>query len=193
MLRDLPSELAAQRPALFAYIRGIVRNTETAEDISQETILRAHRSLSGLNDPNSLVPWLYRIATNICRDHFRKNKRTRKETQANDSNLLSSQDRSDEDAPRLDKVMECADMGECVRRYFNELSDSYRAVILLHDVEGMKNQEIADMLKISLDTTKIRLHRARKQLRSILEDVCHFYIDERGVLVCEPKHKKTAE
>jgi RNA polymerase sigma-70 factor, ECF subfamily len=193
MLQDLSSELAAQRPALFDYIRGIVRNAETAEDISQEAILRAHRSLSGLNDHNRLVPWLYRIATNICRDHFRKKKRTREETQGNDSDLLSSHDLRDEDAPRLDKVMECAEMGECVQRYFNELSDSYRAVVLLHDVEGMKNQEIADMLKISLDTVKIRLHRARKQLRSILEDVCHFYIDERGILVCEPKHKKTAE
>jgi RNA polymerase sigma-70 factor, ECF subfamily len=193
MLQDLSSELAAQRPALLAYILGIVRNSETAEDISQEAILRAHRSLSGLNDYNRLVPWLYRIATNICRDHFRKKKRTREDTLGNDSDLLCPHDQRDGDAPRLDKVMECAEMGECVRRYFEELSDAYRAVVLLHDVEGMKNQEIADMLKISLDTVKIRLHRARKQLRSILKNVCHFYIDERGILVCEPKHRKTAE
>jgi len=81
-------------------------------------------------------------------------------------------------------------MGECVQLYFKELSNSYRAVILLHDMEGMTNQEIADMLEISLDTAKIRLHRARKKLRNILEDVCHFYTDERGVLVCEPKNNQ---
>ena len=184
---DLEAELAAKRPALFAYVRGIVRNAETAEDITQEAILRAYRCISGLKDHNRLGPWLYRIATNICRDHFRKNMRTRGEIQGADS----VNDLRDENAPRLDKVLECAEMGECVQRYFAELPDSYRAVILLHDVEGMTNQEIADMLGVSLDTAKVRLHRSRKQLRNILRDVCRFYIDERGVLVCEPKPENT--
>ena len=94
-----------------------------------------------------------------------------------------------ESGPKLDKLLECNEMGECVQQYIAELSDPYRAVILLHDVEGMTNQEIADMLNISLDTAKIRLHRARKRLREILQDVCHFSIDERGVLICEPKAK----
>lgn len=184
--QDLEAELAAKRPALFAYVRGIVRNVEIAEDVTQEAMLRAYRSISGLKDHSRLGPWLYRIATNICRDHFRKVKSTREETQGADS----VNDLRDENAPRLDKVLECAEMGECVQRYFAELSDSYRAVILLHDVEGMTNQEIAEMLNISLDTAKVRLHRSRKHLRNILRDVCHFYIDERGVLVCEPKPKK---
>jgi RNA polymerase sigma-70 factor (ECF subfamily) len=184
----ITAELSVKRPALLAYVQGIVRNPEIAEDITQEAMLRAHRSISGLKDHHRLVPWLYRIATNICRDHFRKKIiKTRKGIQGIDANMISLDDLRDENAPQLDKVMECAEMGECVQRYFKELSDSYRAVILLHDVEGMKNQEIADMLEITLDTVKIRLHRARKQLRNILEDVCHFYIDERGVLVCEPK------
>lgn len=193
MPQDLKTEFAAERSALLVYVRSIVRNAEEAEDITQETMLRAHRSISGLKDHKCLVPWLYRIATNICRDHFRKKRRIRKEAQDSDSGLLFPNDLRDENAPRLDKVMECAEMGKCVQRYFKELSDSYRAVILLHDMEGLKNQEIADMLGISLDTAKVRLHRARKQLRNILEGVCHFYRDERGVLVCEPKHEKTAE
>lgn len=189
---NLKTELAAERPALFAYVRGIVRNAAIAEDITQEAMLRAHRSIPGLKDHNRLIPWLYRVTTNICRDHFRKKLRTREKILGGDVDLLSSEEQEDEDAPRLDKVMECAEMGECVQRYFMKLPDSYRAVILLHDVEGLKNQEIADMLEISLDTAKIRLHRARKQLRCILESVCNFYIDERGVLVCEPKQEQTA-
>ncbi len=192
MRQDLETAFAAQRPALFAYVRGIVRNAETAEDITQETMLRAHRNISGLKDHYRLVPWLYRIATNICRDHFRKKISSRAEAQGSDSGFLSPNDLRDENAPRLDKVLECTEMGECVQRYFKELPDYYRAVILLHDVEGMKNQEIADMLGISLDTAKVRLHRARKQLRNILEGVCRFYIDERGVFVCEPKHETAA-
>lgn len=184
--KDLEAELAKKRPRLLAYVRGIVQNREVAEDITQEAMLRAYRNFSGLRNNNHLVPWLYSIATNICRDHFRKNFRTRGETQGS----VSVNDLRDENAPRLDKVLECAEMGECVQRYFAELSDSYRAVILLHDVEGMTNQEIADMLDITLDTAKVRLHRARKHLRTLLCDVCHFYVDERGVLVCEPKARR---
>lgn len=185
----MKTEFEAERPALFAYVRSIVRNADAAEDITQEAMLKAHRNISGLKDQNRLIPWLYRIATNVCRDHFRKKITTRLEIQGTDLDSFYPNDMRDENAPRLDKVMECSEMSECVQRYFNELSDSYRGVILLHDVEGMKNQEIADMLKISLATVKIRLHRARKKLHTILEDVCHFYIDERGILVCEPKHE----
>ena len=187
--QDFEAELAGKRPALFAFVHSIVRNMDLAEDLTQEAMFRACRSISGLKDHNRLSPWLYRIASNICRDHFRKIKKTREKVQSSDS----VDDLRDENAPRLDKVLECAEMGECVQQYFDELSDSYRAVILLHDVEGMTNQEIADLLNISLDAAKIRLHRARKRLRKILKDVCHFSIDERGVLVCEPKHDKTAE
>lgn len=184
-LPDFKAELAGKRPALFTFVLGIVRNVDLAEDLTQDAMLRAYRSISGLRDHNRLSPRLYTIASNVCRDHFRKNKRTREKNSVD--NLR------DENAPRLEKVLECAEMGECVQRYFNELSDSYRAVILLHDVEGMTNQEIADFMNISLDAAKIRLHRARKRLREILKDVCHFSIDERGVLICEPKHDKITE
>lgn len=187
--QDFEAELTAKRTPLLAYVLGVVRDLEIAEDITQEAMLRACRSISGLKNHDRLTRWLYRIATNICRDHFRKNKRISEEAQDSDSiNELR-----DENAPRLDKVLECAEMGECVQRYFSELSDSHRAVILLHDVEGMTNQEIADMLNISLDTAKVRLHRSPKQLRNILKDVCHFYIDERGILVCEPKNDETTK
>jgi RNA polymerase sigma-70 factor (ECF subfamily) len=179
----------AERPALLTYVLSIVRNADTAEDLTQEAMLKAHRNISGLKNHTSLTPWLYRIAINVCRDHFRKKMTTRQEIQGIDFDSLYSNDMRDENAPKLNKVMECAEMSECVQRYFNELSDSYRAVMCLHDIEGMKNQEIADMLKLSLATVKIRLHRARKKLRTILDGVCHFYIDERGIWVCEPKHE----
>lgn len=186
---DFEEELTTKQASLLAYVLSIVRDAEIAQDITQEAMLRAFRSLAELKDNNRLTPWLYRIATNICRDYFRKNGRTREESQDRDS----VSDMRDENAPRLDKVLECEEMGECVQRYFAELSDSYRAVILLHDVEGLTNQKIANMLDISLDAAKVRLHRSRKQLRNILKDVCHFYIDERGVLVCEPKNEETTK
>ena len=78
-------------------------------------------------------------------------------------------------------------MSSCVQRYMSELSDQYRAVILLHDTQGLTNPQIAGMLDISLATVKIRLHRARKRLREALQRACLFSSDDRGTLVCDPK------
>ena len=78
-------------------------------------------------------------------------------------------------------------MSACVRQYLADLSDSYRAVILLHDESGMTNPEIAEMLGLSLPTVKIRLHRARERLRAALREACSFSAENRGTLVCEPK------
>lgn len=92
-----------------------------------------------------------------------------------------------DDSPRLDKLMEQREMSSCVQEYIEDLSDSYRAVSLLHDLQGLANPEIAEMLGLSLATVKIRLHRARSRLRAALGEGCSFSKDERGVKVCEPK------
>lgn len=188
MAPDLNEKLAAQRPALLVYIRGIVRNMQVAEDLTQETMLRAHQGIPGLKDPNRFIPWLYRIATNSCLDHFRVRKRIEMRFQGS-GDTISPEELCDENAPRLDKMIECAEMSECVRQYFDALPDSYRSVIILHDLEGLTNIEIASLLGISLDAAKIRLHRARNRLRAMLVDECDFHVDERGILVCERKHK----
>ncbi len=78
-------------------------------------------------------------------------------------------------------------MSACVQRYLDGLSDSYRAVILLLDLDGLTGPQIAEILGVSLATVKIRLHRARVRLRAQLEAGCAFSHDERDVLVCEAK------
>ena len=76
-------------------------------------------------------------------------------------------------------------MTACVRSFLEDLSDEYRQVILLHDLEGLTNAEIAKMLGASLATVKIRLHRARRKLQAALAAGCDFSLDEHGVFVCE--------
>jgi len=190
MVQDLKTALEKERSALVGYICGIVRSAGVAEDLTQETMLRAYLGISELRDHARFIPWLYRIATNSCRDYFRKQKRVKEQVHGGSDALIASQNLRDESAPQLDKVIECAEMGECVRQYFDGLPNSYRTVIILHDLEEMTNLEIADMLCISVDAAKVRLHRARKRLRIILENVCNFYTDERGVLVCESKKSR---
>jgi RNA polymerase sigma-70 factor (ECF subfamily) len=78
-------------------------------------------------------------------------------------------------------------MSECVQDYLVRLPDDYRVAIFLHDVYGLSNPEIARLLGCSLATAKIRVHRARRRLREALASACAFELDERGVLVCEPR------
>ena len=78
-------------------------------------------------------------------------------------------------------------MSACVQAYVGELSDSYRAVLLMHDVQGLTSREIAELLGDSTGGVKIRLHRARRQLQAVLESGCEFSQNERGTLVCDPK------
>jgi RNA polymerase sigma-70 factor (ECF subfamily) len=195
--RDLSELLATHREAMVRYIRGLVRDDAEAEDLTQETLLRAYNKLSTLEDPARLVPWLYRIATNVTHDRFRQAAyRHRPLSLEEDSGAVGETARLEivpDDSPRLDKLMEQREMSSCVKDYIEDLSDSYRAVILLHDVQGLTNPEIAEMLGVSLATVKIRLHRARSRLRVALGEGCSFSHDERGVQVCEPKPSRDPE
>ena len=187
---DLSDLLATHREAMVRYIRGIVRNDAEAEDLAQETLLRAHNRLSTLEDPDRLIPWLYRIATNITHDRFRqpswRNPPLPLDEEQGNAGASARLYVISDDAPRLDALMERKEMSACVRGYIEELSNPYRAVILLHDLQGLTNPEIAEMLGVSLATVKIRLHRARKKLKAALAECCSFSEDERGVFVCEP-------
>jgi RNA polymerase sigma-70 factor (ECF subfamily) len=88
---------------------------------------------------------------------------------------------------RIDATLVREQMSNCIRGYVNRLPASYRSVVILSELEGLANQEIADALRISLDTVKIRLHRARARLRKELGNGCNFYRDDRAELACEPK------
>ena len=195
--RGISSSITAHRAAIYRYILGIVRDPTAAEDLTQDTLLRAHSKRATLEDPSKLISWLYRIATNRCRDRFReasyRHPTSSIDSEGGDVSESSIATTVPDTGPRLDKAMEQKEMSACVQDYLTGLSDSYRAVILLHDAEGLTNPEIADMLGVSLATVKIRLHRAREKLRSVLAEACSFSADERGVVVCEPKLLKIEE
>jgi len=188
---EINEVLSSKREAIYNYILSIMRDPNEAEDLTQDTLVRAHGKLGTLKDHEKIVPWLYQIATNICRDRFRQTSFQQRpqslDTETFDGSELTQAEALEDHALRLDKVLEQREMSSCVQKYVSELTDSYRAVILLHDCEGLTNSEIADMLGASLSTVKIRLHRARKKLREALNNACSFSCDERGVVICEPK------
>jgi len=184
--------MSAHRASILRYVRSIVGDPSTAEDLTQETFLRAHARWTSLQDESRLLPWLYRIATNVCRDGFRRQKSRHRPGPADVDpyDTVETNAAVADVGPRLDQALDQEEMSSCVQSYLAEIPDSYRAVILLHDMERMSNPEIAEMLGISLATVKIRVHRAREKLRAALAQACSFSSDERGVLVCQPKPAK---
>ena len=169
-------------PRILRYVRGLVRDPSEAEDLTQETFLRAYRAREELRDPQARLSWLYRIATHICFDRLRQRAR-RPEV------LVPSVEEAElaDAGPPLLQVIEQSEMSACVQNYLVGMADSYRSVLLLHDLHEQTTPQIADLLGLSVATVKIRLHRARVKLRAALQAGCDFSHDERDVLVCEPR------
>ena len=169
---------------IFQYILSMVQDTATAEDLTQETFLRAYHRRDSLRAAAARTAWLYRIATHICLDHWRQYAcRSPMESETD----LTQVDIAEPDTPSLQQTIEQDEMSGCIQSYLNRLSDSYRSVILLHDMHELTALEISELLGESLSTIKIRLHRARHKLKTVLDAGCVFSYDERNVLTCESK------
>jgi RNA polymerase sigma-70 factor, ECF subfamily len=169
---------------IYRYVASLVHDPGEAEDLTQETFLRAYRERDSLREQGALVAWLYRIATHVALDRLRQ--RTRRAPKESDADVAELE-LPDPDAPSLQQSIEQNEMSACVQKYIADLPDSYRAVILLHDLHGLTGTQIAQALDLPLATVKIRLHRARRRLQSTLQAHCSFSFDERNVLVCESK------
>lgn len=169
---------------IYRYILSMVRDPSEAEDLTQETFLRAYRGRDKLKEVGAQTAWLYRIATHASLDRLRQY--ARRGPQETDTDL-DQVEIAEPDAPSLQKTMERDEMSQCVQNYLNRLSDSYRAVILLHDMHELTATEIAQLLGESLDNIKIRLHRARRKLKVALDTGCEFSVDESSTLTCESK------
>lgn len=177
------------RGPIYRYVLRLVSDRSQADDLAQETFLRVQQRLGDLKDPAALEAWLYRIATNLCYDRFRERQRQRP-VESRTSGLADEepeQSLPDEVSLRPDQLLEQNGMSECVLRFLTALPESQRSVLLLHDLQGYTDPEIAGKLGLSPGNVKIRLHRARVRLKAALTEGCDFSRDDRGVFVCEPK------
>ncbi len=180
-------EFEGHRPAVTRYIHYLVHDAAEAEDLTQEVFLRAYSRREMLRDAQALESWLFQIATHASIDRMRQRARAA-ERHVNEP--VEDLPIADQTRPSALTVLQQAEMCDCVQRYVARLSDAYKAVLLMHDADGLTAVEIAELLKLPLTTVKMRLHRARRQLQAALNEACAIGGDERGVLVCEPKTKR---
>ncbi len=178
----------AYRRPIYDYLLRLTQDAVVAEDLTQETFMRVHDGLPGFRGEASLITWVYRIATNVCLDHLRRRSTTQDSvTHSLDEMSMEQEMLVDDEAASPEQQAVRSEMSTCVQALIDQLPPDYRAALILHDLEGMTSAQIADVLAVSLDTVKIRLHRARARLRAALKMGCDFAHDERSVLVCEPK------
>jgi RNA polymerase sigma-70 factor (ECF subfamily) len=168
------------------FILALVKNEWAADDLIQETFLKIQQNIENLKDPSKLSSWIFRIAYNLCQDHFRQLKRLRKEERIDQEEMEDFKEALVQKGPDIQKELEQRQMGECVQNQINLLPETPRTVLILFDIMEFSHQEIADILGITVKNAKVRLHRARKRLKTILEEKCAFERDERNVLICIP-------
>ena len=167
---------------LKKFVTITVKNEWVVDDIVQEVFVRAHSKIDTLKDHDKIGSWLFRIAYRLCMDHFRKESRKAPE------DIVDFRGMNASSYSTTERKLEQHQMSVCVQNQMLLLPENYRTVIWLFDVLGFTLKEIADILELSVENVKIRLHRARKKLKSILSQKCSFEKDERNVLVCEPKN-----
>ena len=153
------------RSKVFRYSWLICGQPDDAEEVAQETLLRVFQSLNQLRDPERIRPWVYRIARNACLMQRRKSVFAPAEEIPLDA---APQEASDE-APLPDLALLQNELRAVLDRVILELPPSLRPVVLLRDLEELSTGETAQILELSPDVVKTRLHRGRQAMRQKLD------------------------
>jgi RNA polymerase sigma-70 factor (ECF subfamily) len=187
---------ARYRPKIHSYLCRLAGENE-AEDLCQEVFVKVERSLPSFRNEAQLSTWLYRIATNSFYDRLRSpsfKQKNKEHPILLDENTVEDRDfTTQQQKPGIDQKVIRDEMNTCIRGYIDQLPETYRTVLLLSEEEGFKNREIAEILQVSLDNVKIRLHRAKAKLKVSLQSNCDFYLDERSEISCDRKQQCDSE
>lgn len=172
-------------PDILRYLKRFLGDAH-AEELAQEVFIKAGKGLPGFRGEASPKTWLYRIADNALRD-FVKSRGYRDEAAANgiSEQELEACDEYAPAAPDVEQGLIRDEMNSCIREFIHRLPENYSSVLVLGDLEGQTNSEIADALGLSLETVKIRLHRARARLRQELSAGCAFSYSRDNELECQ--------
>ncbi len=173
-------------PRIQRYLSSLV-GEDAACDLTQAVFLKVSQSLDSFRGESSLATWLYRIATNLAHDYSRSPHAQQQRREQQLAEHESFDDLPDSSLAAMDSAYIRQEMTDCIRRVVVGLPENYRAALLLVEFEELTNQEAADILGISLEAVKIRLHRARGILRQAMQGQCTFYRDERNELMCDRK------
>lgn len=150
------------RIKMFNLAYSITRNRETADDLTQDTFIKAYVYLDKFKQESSFGTWLYRIAVNTIKDNFRKEGKVKKVDF--EDNRTSDTEQEDIQTEK-EAEQEIEQKKILLRQALSTLPETHRIIITLRDIQGIPYKEIAQILNISIGTVDSRLFRARKMLR----------------------------
>ena len=160
---------------LKQFIISKVKDNTIADDILQDTFIKIHTKLHTLKDLNKLKSWVFSIARNSILDYFSSQNKTIESIYLESNIELEEQNHTEKD---------------CLRGILKNLPKKYKDPLFLSDIKGLKQQEVANSLKLPLSTVKSQIQRARKLIAQGFIDCCGYVINEKGELQGEIKDKK---
>lgn len=157
---------------IYALIYNMTANHEDANDLAQETFIKAYRALNSFKGDAGFYTWLYRIAVNKT-INFLKQRKNRQQMSLNDLDLQAEHDPDlvaliSEKNPRRD--INLAELQERLNAAMLKLSEPHRLVVTLHDIQGLPHEEVAKIMDCNVGTVRSRLFYARQQLQAYLSD-----------------------
>jgi len=183
-------------PGVLRFLSRLLGEDE-AEDAAQEIFLRVDRGLETFRGDSAVGTWIYRIARNAALDRLRSRPAWHQSANGFQASGLDEDttdvcSRLPDEHASIEQYLIGKEMSDCIRGRVESLPESYRRVLVLSELAGMTNAEIACALGTGEGAVKIRLHRARARLREDLGAHCTMYRDERDELACEPRstHRK---
>jgi RNA polymerase sigma-70 factor (ECF subfamily) len=197
---DFDSVYRAHFADVRRFVFHLVQDVSLADELTQDAFLKALDAWGGYRGEAPERVWLLRIARNVCLDHLRSPRSRRRaassldlaEAEGREVTTQSLTGAGREPPLSVEQAALQAEMTDCVQQFVLSLPETLRAALILHDMQGLTNDEIAQVLGCSLEAAKMRLHRAREKLRQMMEQRCDLFHDERNVLSCLPAPPETA-
>jgi RNA polymerase sigma-70 factor (ECF subfamily) len=155
------------RSKVFRYSWLMCGSPEDAEEVAQETLLKVFHSIDQLREPDHVRSWVFRIARNVCLMQRRQSVFAPKEELPADEVTLP-----DTSEPADERLLQ-AELKAVIERIIMELPRTYRPVVVLRDLEGLSTEDTAQILDLSIDVVKTRLHRGRAAMRQKLDCYVH--------------------
>lgn len=156
---------------LAALIRTRVADPADAEDVLQEVFLKVHSRLDTLQDESRLAPWLYQITRNAITDYYRGRRQTIELPEAFVAETL------------IDERQAERQLAGGLRQMIGSLPAVYREALILTEINGLSQKEVAELLDLSYSGAKSRVQRGRRLLRATLVNCCHIELDSRGGII----------
>ncbi|MFQ6113769.1 MAG: RNA polymerase sigma factor [bacterium] len=168
MIQKFKKLVEQYRHKIYTFAYYCLGNREEAEDVTQEVLLRLWKHWQQI-DPDLVLAWLIRVTKNVCLDVIRKRRTYRTLIQADKDGIEVAKATSDELDPEI--AAEVSDFQRHLEQALRSLSEPYRTVVILREIQDMKYEQISEALDLPLNTVKVYIHRGRRLLRTKMKEV----------------------